>query len=187
MHSLNVLHYKEANINYKGEELSPHWIYKKFGVLGNTLVSFIGEADVTLDHMVDLEDVKKQAPIYSPKMLHFIGEFFIDSLNEGILLQHMLVMQLMESLLQRKVAPLTRRGNDIYYQERKMSVSIATKSLVSVLVHFGINIETKGTPIPTAGLSELSINPEELANEILEKMKRDWVIWNTARVKVQPR
>lgn len=187
MPTLNLLHYKEREIAYSGEELASHWIYKTFGILGNALVSFIGEANVSLDHMVDLEDVQKKAHIYSPKMLHFLGEFFIDSLDEGILLQHLFVMQIQESLFQRGIKNLNRRGNDLYFDRRKLSVSIATKSLVSVLIHFGINVETDGTPVPTAGLKELGVSPEELATEVLEKMRVDSTIWANARVKVQPR
>lgn len=185
MHSLNV-HLSKESLSYTGVELSSHWIYERFGLLGNSLVAFIGSADVSLEDMVDLEDVQKQAPIYSPKMLHFLGEFFIDSLNEGILLQHLFVMQVAESLLQRGV-PLVRRGNDLYFDGRKLSVSIATKSLVSVLIHFGINLQTEGTPVPTAGLEELGISAEELATELLTKMQKDWLTWQTARVKVKPR
>lgn len=82
--------FKEAEIPYDGTPLAPHWIYRKFNLLGDALVAFVGPAKVDLDHMVDLEDVKQNAPIYSPKMLHFLGEWFIDSLETGILLQHLL-------------------------------------------------------------------------------------------------
>ena len=73
-------------LSYRGLELKPHWIYENTGIMGNTLIAFKGPCEVTLDHMVDLEDVKKKAPIYSPEMVHFLGEWFIDSLEQGILL-----------------------------------------------------------------------------------------------------
>jgi uncharacterized protein len=186
MDSLSTL-FLNKSIPYRGPELRPHWIYENTGILGNALVSFQGICDVPLDHMVDLEDVKKKAPIYSPEMVHFLGEFFIDSLTEGILLQHLLVATLYEWLWENGVTQLSRRGNDIYYQGRKFSVSIATKSAVSVLIHLGVNVKTEGTPIPTSGLEELKIAPDKLVNACLQVFSRDYHIWKTARFKVSSR
>lgn len=172
---------------YDGTQLAPHWIYRTFGVMGDALVGFTGGADVSLDHMVDLEDVRKKAPIASARMWHFIGEWFIDSLREGILVQHLLVNEIYEELWERGITDLRRRGNDIYFRDRKFSVSIATKSPVSVLVHVAFNIETTGTPIATSGLSEMGIEPFAFAKNIVDKFTRDWEIWAAARVKVLPR
>ncbi|MBY0370337.1 DUF366 family protein [bacterium] len=177
----------EKEVRYDGTPLQPFWILKNTGVRGNALVAFTGEADVSIDHMVDQEDVLKNAPIYSPKMLHFLGEWFIDSLNEGILLQHLFTCELYEALWEQGVRKLHKRGNDIYYDGRKMSVSIATRSGVSVLMHSGINIETEGTPIPTAGLKEVGIEPRAFAQHMLERYQQQSKIWAEARVKVTPR
>ena len=174
--------------DYNGEQLSPHWIYRQTKISGNTLIAFEGTADVSLDHMVDLEDVEKKAPIYSPRMLHFLGEFFIDSLETAIAYQHLLVFHLYEALVKQIGAQdFTRRGNDLYWKNRKASVSIATKSPVSVLVHLGVNIETENTPIPTSGLKEMGIDPKALGAAILETFHQDYEIWARARVKVLPR
>ena len=172
---------------YTGSELKPHWIYDNTGILGNALVAFLGPCEVTLDHMVDLEDIKKNAPIISPQMVHFLGEFFIDSLDQGILIQHLLVATVYGWLWENGITHLTRRGNDIYYHGRKLSVSIATKSEVSVLIHLGVNVKTDGTPIPTSGLAEMKIEPKTFANACLETFSRDYEIWRSARFKVTPR
>lgn len=172
---------------YRGLELKPHWIYENTGIMGNALIAFKGPCEVTLDHMVDLEDVKKKAPIYSPEMVHFLGEWFIDSLEQGILLQHLLVASVYEWLWEHGVTQLHRRGNDIYYQDRKFSVSIATKSPVSILIHLGVNVRTEGTPIATSGLQEMNIDPETFANDILARFSSDYQIWKWARVKVTAR
>ena len=172
---------------YTGAELRPHWLYETTGQLGNLLVAFQGPCDVPLEKMVDLEDVKKKAPIYSPDMLHFMGEFFIDSLDQGILLQHLLVMSLYSALWEQGIRDLTRRGNDIYYLGRKLSVSIATKTPVSVLIHLGINVKTEGTPVPTAGLEELNLEPKTFAKGCLDCFSRDYRIWQISRYKVTPR
>lgn len=186
IHSLKTLNC-DKTIPYTGKELSAHWIYKNFELMGDAIVAFQGPADVSLTEMVDLEDVRKKAPIGSPEMLHFLGEFFIDSLDEGILLQHLFVFEVYEALLSRRIDKLFRRGNDLYYDGRKLSVSIATKTNTSVLMHFGINVKTEGTPVPTAGLFELGLDTKAFADEILKKFVDDLSVWSRARVKVSPR
>ncbi|NBX67778.1 MAG: DUF366 family protein [Proteobacteria bacterium] len=186
MDSLSI-QYLDSSIAYTGKELKPHWIYENTGLLGNSLTAFQGPCEVSLAHMVDLEDVKRKAPIYSLDMVHFLGEFFIDSLDHGILLQHLLVATAYGWLWEQGIRDLSRKGNDIYYRSRKLSVSIATKSPVSVLIHFGINVKTEGTPIPTSGLNELKIEPKAFAQGCLETFLRDYNIWRLARFKVSPR
>src|SRR4051794_5544625 len=97
----------EQKITYDGTQLSPHWIYHQFEILGDAIVAFEGGADVALDHMVDLTDVKKKAPIYSPRMIHFLAEWFIDSFDQGILLQHLFVANVYEWLWERGVKGLS--------------------------------------------------------------------------------
>lgn len=173
---------------YDGTPLSPHWIFRHYGVKGNAVVAFVGPADVALDHMVDLEDVQRKAPIGSPEMVHFLGEFFCDSLDWGILVQHLLVAEFYEWLMEtRGSRGFSRVGNDVFYQGRKLSVSIATKSPVSVLVHVGVNVRTEGTPVPTSGLAELDVGAKEFAEAVLARFERDFKIWQSARVKVLPR
>jgi uncharacterized protein len=173
--------------NYDGTQLAPHWIYRNSGIQGNALVAFTGEAEVSLDHLVDLEDVRKKAPIYSPAMLHFIGEWFIDSLDQGILLQHLFTSAAYEHLWEVGVRDLAKRGNDLFFKDRKLSVSVATKSSISVLMHTGLNIRSEGTPIPTSCLSELGLDPKAFAVAVLNRFQSDSAIWAKARVKVSPR
>jgi uncharacterized protein len=177
----------EIPIRYDGTQLSPHWAYRQTGLQGNCLVSFRGEASVSVDHMVDLEDVRNNAPIYSPEMLHFIGEWFIDSLDQGILLQHLFTSECYELLWELGIRELHKRGNDIYFKNRKLSVSIATRSAVSVLMHSALNIRTEGTPVPTAGLFEMGVDPDTFAAALLDRFATQSQIWAKARVKVAPR
>ncbi len=180
-------HVSDKPLTYDGTQLAPHFIYKQFEILGDALVAFVGPGEVKLDHMVDLTDVKKNAPIYSPKMVHFLAEFFIDSFQEGIWLQHLFVCNVYEWLWENGVTGLRRRGNDIYINERKFSVSIATKSPVSVLIHFAANVETEGTPVPTSGLRELDIEPLVFAHALMEKFSFELETGLKARVKATPR
>lgn len=180
-------HWLDKRVDYDGNQLQAHWIYKNTGIKGNALVAFIGAANVPIDHMVDQEDVLNQAPIYSPRMLHFLGEWFIDSLDQGVLLQHLFTSELYESLLERGIRGMHKRGNDIYFENRKMSVSIATRSGVSVLMHAAVNIDTDGTPVPTSGLAELGIDGETFGKNLLERFHSQSQVWANARVKVSPR
>ncbi|MBI4403557.1 MAG: DUF366 family protein [Deltaproteobacteria bacterium] len=186
VNTLKTLLYPK-DLCYDGTQLSSHWIYRTFDLAGDALVAFQGKAQVTTDHMVDLEDVKNNAPIYSPRMLHFVGEWFREGLDIAILYQNLLVRNAYEILLQKSLVGLSRKGNDLFFQNRKLSVSIATCSAVSLLIHLGINIRTDGTPVPTAGLNELEISPMEFADELLERFSQDFEGWRRARAKVQPR
>ena len=105
----------EDNIKYTGKELSPHFIYRKTGKMGDGIVSFIGECDVPLNHMVDIEDVLSNSPIYSKKMLHFIVEIFNIDLFEGVLLQRLLVAKAIEQIQAScHNINIRRDGDDIF-------------------------------------------------------------------------
>lgn len=159
----------EKEIKYEGFQLAPHWIYKNFKIQGDSTVAFIGECDVKLDEMVDIEDVINNEPIYSKLMLSFISEQFNIGLVEGVFRQRLLICIIKEALEKRGVK-LTRSGDDLYVGNKKLTVSIATKSATSVLIHTGVNIISDGAPIAACGLkNNLNIDDiEEFANEILE-------------------
>lgn len=143
----------EKEIKYVGSQLAPHWIYKNFNLMGNAIVSFIGECEVDLSHMVDIEDVINNEPIYSKLMLSFIEENFNSSLVEMVYKQRLLVT-ITKELIEKKSpsVKIIRNGDDLYINSKKLSVSIATKSITSSLIHFGLNIDAEGAPIKAAGL-----------------------------------
>lgn len=138
-------------IKYEGWQLTPHWIYKNFKLQGDSIVAFIGECEVKLTEMVDIEDVINNEPIYSKSMLSFISEQFNINLVEGVFRQRLLMCIIKESLEKRGIL-VVRDGDDLFVNGRKLSVSIATKSATSILIHTGLNITSAGTPIPTVGL-----------------------------------
>ncbi len=185
--TFNTLNSTEVKISYDGTQLAPHWIYRQFNLLGNSIVAFQGSANVDISHMVDLEDVKANAPIYSPLMLHFIGEWFIDSFREAILYQHLFIFQIYQTLIQKGVTGLRKQGNDLYYQDRKLSVSICTKSTSSCLMHTGLNLKTEGTPVPTSSLTEMGISPAPFAAEVLENFRLEVLRIEKSRFKTLPR
>lgn len=144
-------------IKYIGSQLQPHWIYKNFKMQGDAIVAFIGECEVKLTEMVDIEDVINNEPIYSKYMLSFITEQFNINLVEGVFRQRLLIC-IIKELLEKRGVFVVRNGDDLMINGRKLSVSIATKSTTSILIHTGLNIESEGAPVKAAGLtSELGI------------------------------
>jgi len=53
----------DREIKYTGKELTPHWIYRNFDLRGDAAVAFVGPAQVDVDDMVDLTNVKEQGYI----------------------------------------------------------------------------------------------------------------------------
>ncbi len=157
-------------IKYIGSQLTPHWIYKNFNIQGDAIVAFIGECEVKLTEMVDIEDVINNEPIYSKYMLSFISEQFGIDLIQGVLRQRLLIT-IIKELLEEYDIKVVRKGDDLIINERKLSVSIATKSITSVLIHTGLNILSEGAPVKASGLtSELGITDiEDFALEVLKR------------------
>lgn len=163
----------ESEIKYTGLELSPHWIYKKFHLQGDAIVAFCGECEVKLSEMVDIEDVINNEPIYSKNMLSFIAEHFNIGLIEGVFRQRLLITIIKETLEGQNIKVI-RNGDDLFVEGKKLSVSIATKSLTSVLIHVGINIDPTGAPVDAIGLDYLKIrNIKDFASDIMIKYSQE--------------
>lgn len=160
--------YIDKEIKYIGSQLAPHWIYKNFKTQGDAIVAFCGECEVKLTEMVDIEDVINNEPIYSKYMLSFITEQFNVELVEGVFRQRLLICCIKEALENRGFT-VKRSGDDLFINNKKLSVSIATKSLTSTLIHTGVNILSDGAPIPVSGLeSDLGITDiKEFAIEVM--------------------
>ena len=164
----------EQEIKYEGWQLSPHWIYKNFKIQGDATVAFKGECEVKLDEMVDIEDVINNEPIYSKSMLSFISEQFNIGLVEGVFRQRLLICIIKEALERRGIS-IRRSGDDLFFNNKKPTDSIATKSVNSILIHTGINIDSNGAPVKACGLeNDLGISDiDAFANEILEKYSEE--------------
>ncbi len=160
----------EEEVKYIGSQLAPHWIYKNYKIQGDAIVAFIGECEVKLTEMVDIEDVINNEPIYSKYMLSFISEQFGVGLTEGVFRQRLLIC-IIKELLEEHGIFVVRNGDDLMIDGKKLSVSIATKSVTSVLIHTGLNIISEGAPVKASGLqSELGIS--DIKGFALEVMKR---------------
>lgn len=180
------IHFSEKRTDYDGAQLAPHWIYKNFDLSGDALVAFIGRCAVAPERMVDLADLKEGKRIFSESMLHFIGEFFDTDLTRTILLQHLLVSLAQQEITIRVKTPtLIRAGNDLYEGDSKLSISVATASPVSTLLHFGINISSRNTPVKTKGLTDYGLDPGAFARSLLETFKHEIEGVAVARSKVR--
>jgi hypothetical protein len=132
----------DRRIDYDGSQISSLWAYTLFKVQDDSIVCFRGSCDVAALHMIDLEDRMNEETIESPDMIHFIAEHFDStSLALAYTRQRLLSCIALEALMDRKVA-VTRSGDDLYHDGRKMSVSIASASPVSHKIHFGINVRS---------------------------------------------
>lgn len=168
------IYFSSKRLKYDGSQIRSHWAYETFGLMGDSIVSFTGACDIAPQYMVDLEDLKKGARIYSPLMLHFIIEHFDLDLDKTILRQR-LFSTLVKEVLEKKAGRLImRKGDDLFDGSAKLSVSIATCTPVSTKIHFGLNIETHGTPVRTKGLKDYKIQPRSFAQEIMKRYARNW-------------
>lgn len=155
---------------YDGAQLVSLRNYLKHGLLGDSVVAWIGPCDVALDHMVDGEDLVAGAEIRGGSMLHFIVEKFDSSLLAAVGLQRLLASIVRDELAAGGAQGLVREGDDIYSSDRrKLSISIATQSPVSSLIHFAVNISNEGTPVKTLSLGDLKVEPKAFAEKIMSK------------------
>lgn len=174
-------------ILYDGTQLSSHWAYRTRGVPGDSIVAFRGPCQVSVDKMVDLADVLNQSPIYSPDMLHFIIEHFDLDLEKTIFRQRLFIC-LVKEILESRGVSITRSGDDLYVKERKLSVSIATITPVSTMIHTGLNLRSENVPVKAVGLLEAGWEEAgipALAREICQKYAAELQAINQARCKVR--
>jgi len=188
----------DREIEYTGKELHSLFAYQNFDLQGDSTVAFIGPCYVGLTDLVDQADVKEKAFIKSEKMVHFISEKFVLDLNEAIYRQRLyisIIKEVLEELTPQprkgSAAPLIkgskikRFGDDLFIDDRKLSVSIATLSPVSSLIHIGVNVSSENTPVPAIGLADLGLTAADFAVAVLEKIESEEEGIINARSKVR--
>ncbi len=181
-------------MKYDGTQLKPLFAYENLGILGHSIFSWIGACDVSFEHMVDLEDKIENSKICGDEMLHFIIEIFNDSLLSAVGLQRLFASIVQTEILNKNsrlnIKNFIREGDDIYFLKKnkkfKLSISIASKSVVSVQIHFALNIVNSGTPVPTSCLSELKIDPRELSQKVMKSFCNEFESIVQATQKVRP-
>jgi hypothetical protein len=163
-----------TNELYDGQQLRSLWNYLEQGILGDSVTAWVGPCKVDIDHMVDGEDLLSEQKIEGDKMVHFIIEKFDISLLAAVSLQRLfasIAMDWLKAWAPKKdlALKLTRRGDDIYLDgSKKLSISIATQSPVSSLIHFAVNVVNEGTPVPTSCLGDFGVDSEKFATHVME-------------------
>ncbi len=163
----------QTEFMYDGSQLRSLYAYSEHGVLGDSIISWIGPCEVNSSHMVDVEDLRTRCEIRGHRMLHFILEKFDIPLSTAVAYQRLmgsLTVDILRILSPQKeeTQNLCRRGDDIYLGKKKLNISIATQSPVSSLVHFAVNISNEGTPVETLSLEDLDVSTIPFKNQLLK-------------------
>lgn len=150
----------EEQLLYDGRPIEPFWAFREFKVKGSSIVSWIGPMNIKPEELIDYEDVGLE--IKSDKMVHFIIEHFDvqpADIKTCYHRQRILVM-IVKDILSESGIQTRREGDDLYFNDKKLSVSIATCSNSSMKIHFGMNVKNEGTPndIEAIGLLECKKN-----------------------------
>ncbi len=157
---------------YTGPELRSLYLYEK-GLKGDGVLSWIGSCDVKTNDLVDAEDRVENDFIKSKRMVHFLGEFFHKDIFFGICIQRLMAEIIMDVLAGQTDKEFSRKGDDIYCDDKKLNVSIATVSSLSTLIHFGVNVDPEGAPVSAIGLKDLNVDPKIFVESCLKGFKAE--------------
>jgi hypothetical protein len=128
--------------------------------------------DVATENMKDIEDRDAGKTIQGDDLIHIIVERFESPANMRLAyyMQRLLII-CVRDVLERRGIKTTRNGDDLFVNEGKLTVSIASAGVSSEKIHCGINITTRGTPgdVKTAALEDFGVRDwKTLAREIAE-------------------
>jgi hypothetical protein len=173
-------------LDYDGRQLRAHWLLDRFGLVGDALVGFRGACKVSDEEMADLEDLGGPG-IAADDMVHFVWECFSSS---DLLLathrQRLLAAQTLETLRELSPAAYVRRdGDDLFVGDAKLSISIATVTPVSALIHFAVNARSSGAPVEVTSLDELGVDPATFGETLLARVVGEQASIEAARAKVR--
>lgn len=168
----------EKDFAYDGSQLHSLFAYLKHGVQGDSIVAWAGPCKVETDHMVDGEDLLAGASIAGGRMVHFIVEKFGATLPEMVWMQRLLASQVCDFVSASGKFHCRREGDDVFVKlptgEGKLSISIATVSPVSGLIHFAVNVTNRGTPVKTAALEDFQMPERDFAISILQNFTEEF-------------
>ena len=177
----------EGRLDYTGRELRSRWIMERSGVEGDAVVAFRGACMVTGEDLVDREDFMLGNIVAGQDMLHFIAEVSGADLV-GITFAQRLLCSITRDVLNDRLgrAAVERRGDDLFVGRGKLSVSVATVSPVSGLIHLGLNVTTGGVPVEAACLADLGVDPDWLADQVAGRFAAEVDSCIRASHKVRP-
>jgi hypothetical protein len=168
------------------DRLYGHFALRNYGITGDAIVAFVGPCLVAGDDLVDLGDEQAGEKIVAAAMVHFIVEHFGVPLPEAVWRQRVLAAVVAEDVAARTgAARVRRRGDDVYVDEGKLTVSIATVSPTSALIHLGVNVDAAGAPVKTSDLNSLQIDAAEFAVAVMARYVEEVAAAAAARCKVR--
>ncbi|MDD3719086.1 MAG: DUF366 family protein [Actinomycetota bacterium] len=186
---------KGKKITYDGTQLRSLYAYTEHDVQGDSVLAFRGPCRVGVDDLVDAEDRKNGAEIISEEMAHFIVEIFDTDLHRAVVMQRIFLCVVKDAIEELKPELfISRRGDDLYIEveaeegeeeNRKLTVSVATVSPVSALIHTGINVSSENTPVPTLGLEDLDVPVDDFIIKVLQGFINEVKGIEQARCKVR--
>ncbi|MGB9936664.1 MAG: DUF366 family protein [Methanobacterium sp.] len=168
----------EESISYDGHQIEPFWAFKELGVKGSSIISWIGPMNIQPAKVIDYEDVGLE--IKSDNAVHFIVEHFdVQPADIKTCYHRQRILVMITKDILNDFGIITRReGDDIYFEGKKLSVSIATCSNSSMKIHFGMNITSSGTPddVKTIGLLECKDNfDDENIHKLIDKISETYI------------
>ena len=169
---------------YTGAELRGGWVAGRTGLHGDAAAAFVGPCHVPNENLVDLDDARAGEFIRAASMAHVIVDHPGCTLEVAVLRQRLLVAILADVLAgEGKIA--RRDGDDLYYDGRKLTVSIAAPSTASCVIHLGINVDPEGAPVPAVGLGEMGLDARRVLESLLARYTRELATAAHATTKVR--
>ncbi|MBN1133505.1 MAG: DUF366 family protein [Methanosarcinaceae archaeon] len=164
----------DKKMDYDGSQISSLWGYNTEGIKDDSIIAFRGKCDVKLDHMIDLEDKRDHESIYSEDMLHFIIEHF-DSIDMKLIYaRQRFFTAIVSEILTEHGITVKREGDDLFVNNKKLTISIASTSAVSQKIHFGINVvhDDYGN-LEECGIkgNDLAVLVEEIGNRYVQEFE----------------
>ena len=173
-------------IAYDGSQLRAHWLLARFGLAGDAAVAFRGPCDVRADEIADLADLDGPG-IAGDDLVHVVWESFAaPDLLLAVHRQRLLAAQARELLARLAPGAAVRRdGDDLWVGDGKLSISIATVTPVSSVIHFAVNATPGGAPVRTATLHDLGVAPRAFGEALLGALAAEQAGIVVARAKVR--
>lgn len=173
----------EGDVVYTGAELRSGWVAARTGLSGDAAAGFVGPCHVPNENLVDVDDARAGLFIEAALMAHVIAEHAC-ALDVAVLRQRLMVAILGE-LLRKRGKRMRREGDDLYYDDRKLTVSIAAPAASTCVIHLGINVDPEGAPVPAVGLTEMRVEPLEVLNDLLVRYGEELATIAHAATKVK--
>lgn len=165
----------KEKFSYDGSQLRPLFAFSQFSIEGESLVSWVGPCNVSNENMKDGEDLFAGDSIRGGEMCHFILELFEQNLMTMVSLQRLMSAMAGEVLSDLSGKKTIRDGDDLYFGEGKLSISIASKGAVSSMIHFAVNVNNEDTPVVTSSLEDLNVSVEDFVEKFFAAFEKEYL------------